>query len=133
MRVKETSGGYLNKSPYSKQGHHLKPLALDHVQSDFEYLQVWRLHRLCEQLVLMFNSPHSNKKWGFVFRGNILCFSLCPLTATGHHWEESGSIFFTPSLQVLIYMNKIPPCAFYFSKSFMQKGFMRYKKSMRLT
>ena len=39
-------------------------------------------------------------------------FQLVPVdsgSVTGHHQREPGSIFFAPSLQVFLYINKIAP------------------------
>jgi len=46
-----------------------------------------------------------------MFRGNLLCFSLCPLPlflGTGHDRKEPDSVLFAPSIQLFIYINKIP-------------------------
>lgn len=42
-----------------------------------------------------------------IFKWTFLCFSLCPLPVSLS--LKSGSCLFTPSLQVLMYINKIPP------------------------
>ena len=39
----------------------LEPVAQDHVQAAFEYLQGWRLHNLPEQPVPVLGHPHSAK------------------------------------------------------------------------
>lgn len=127
--MEETSGDHLVKFPYSKQGHHLEPVVLDHVLSGFECFLVWTLHSLSGQPVWCSMALTVKTKWGLVFKVFNPMFQFVPIDScptTGHHWEESGYIFFTPSLQVFIYINKIPR-AFYLSKSFMQKSFMRYK------
>ena len=36
------------------------------------------------------------------------CVPTASRPVTGHHWEEPGSIFFTPSHQVFIHIDKIP-------------------------
>lgn len=41
-----------------------------------------------------------------VLRQNLPCFSLCPLLVTGQHWKEPGSLFFTPSLQILVHIDE---------------------------
>jgi len=45
----------------------------------FGYLQGGRLHKFPGQPVLVLIHPHSEKKCFLMFRGNLLCFSLCPL------------------------------------------------------
>lgn len=46
-----------------------------------------------------------------VFWRNLLCLSLCPssLVLSSGTTEKTGSIFFMPSLQVFIYIDKITP------------------------
>lgn len=62
----------------------------------FLYLQGWRLRNLSRNPVLVFDHLHS--KSVFLCLNHVFHFVLvvsCPFT--GQHWEESASIFFTPS------------------------------------
>ena len=64
------------------------------------------LGKLCQCLVTL-----TLKKCFLMFRGNLLCFSLCPLPlvlALGSHQKEPGSVLFSPSFQVFMYIDKIP-------------------------
>lgn len=48
-----------------------------------------------------------------MFRETLLCPTLCLLSLdTGNHLKESGSVFFVPSTQVLIDIDKIPKSLF---------------------
>lgn len=40
-------------------------------------------------------------RWGFLFP-----IALCPVT--GHHWQESGRVLLTPTLQIFLHIDKIP-------------------------
>lgn len=45
-----------------------------------------------------------------MFRWNFVFLNLHPLPLiTGHQWEEPGTVFFKLSLQIFIYIGKIPP------------------------
>lgn len=107
MRVEETSCIHLVKPSFSKQGHHWQTWT---IFRQFLSISKYGDHRLSVQPVPMFRGPHSKKKtkknvcdqrehpmFQFVF------IDSCP----GHHWEESGSVSFTLSLQLFIYINKI--------------------------
>lgn len=59
--------------PLLKQGH-LEPVAQDHVQMAFEYLQ--GLHNLTRQVVPV---THTVKNWFLIFRGNFCVSFLCQL------------------------------------------------------
>jgi len=84
LRLEGTSG-VIWSTPPLKQGH-LEQAVQDHVQAVFEYLQGWRLHHLPGQPVPVLGHSHSEKVFPDVqreppvfLRGNLLCFSLCPL------------------------------------------------------
>lgn len=50
-----------------------------------------------------------NKVFSYIYR-NFLHFPLCPfllVLVTGHHWEESSSVVFTPPHWVFIHINKM--------------------------
>lgn len=50
------------------------------------------------------------KKSFLMFLGNLLCSNLCPLTlilSLGNNWEESGSLFFVPFLQVFRWISSL--------------------------
>jgi len=92
------------------QGH-LEPVAQDHVQTAFEYLQGWRLHNLSGQPVPQPRHPHSEKVFPDV-QTEPSAFQLLPI-ASGpvprHDQDEPGSVLFAPSFQVFIYIKNIPP------------------------
>ena len=92
-----------------KQGH-LELIAQDYVQTAFEYLEEWRYHNLSGHPVLVVSHPHSEKKIPYVQRDPPVFpwvpIASCPVT--GYHWKEPGSILFAPSLQVFVYIGKIP-------------------------
>ena len=67
-----------------KQGH-LKLVAQDHVQMDFEDLQGWRLHNLSGQPVLMLSHSHSKKSVSLC-SGGTFCVSPSG-SVTEHHWK----------------------------------------------
>ena len=72
----------------------------------YEYLQGWRLHNLCGQLVL--GHPYSKKVFPDVQREPPV-FGFAPIASgpvTGH---QPGSIFFALLLQVFIYIDEFPP------------------------
>jgi len=72
--------------PLLKQGH-LEPVARDHVQVAFEYLQGWRLHSLSLQPVPVLGHPHMDKVFPDVQREPPV-FQFLPMASgpvTGHH------------------------------------------------
>ncbi|KAK4828375.1 hypothetical protein QYF61_026113 [Mycteria americana] len=79
MKLHRTSEGPVQPqpTPLLKQGH-LEPVAQDRVQTAFEYLQGWRLHKLPGQSVPLLSQPHSKKVFPDVQREPPV-FSLCPL------------------------------------------------------
>jgi len=92
-----------------KQGY-LEPVAQGCVQTAFEYLQGWRLHNLSGQPVPVLGHPDSKKVFPDVQRQPPV-FQLVPIASgpgTRHHWKEPGSVLFALSLQVFIYIDKIP-------------------------
>jgi len=96
-----------------KKGH-LKPVAQDHVQMAFEYLQGWRLHNISGQPVPVLGHPHSEKVFPDVQRQPPV-FQFVPVASclvTRHHWKESGSVLFALSLQVCIHVDETSPSAF---------------------
>lgn len=75
------------------------------------YLHRQRFHNLSGQPVLVFYLPCSKRVFSQV-QTQFIIFQLVPTASclsTGDHSEESGSIFFTPSNQVLIHIGKITP------------------------
>lgn len=50
--------------PCSEQGQ-LEQVAQDHIQSDGEYLQWWRLHKFSEQPVPVSNHPHNTQAFPY--------------------------------------------------------------------
>lgn len=93
-------------SPLLKQGH-LEQVTQDYVQSGFEYLQGWTFH---SSLGSFFQRTTLMVRQCFLMvRQNLLCLNLCPLPlVTGHHWEDPGSVVFTPFLQVFLNIAKTP-------------------------
>lgn len=79
------------------------------VQTDFKYFQRGRLHKLPGQSIPGFH-PHPNeKKCSLMFRGNLLCPSLCPQPLLVLvHWAEPGFVLCPPSLQVFLFISKSP-------------------------
>ena len=89
---------------------HLEPVAQDHVQTAFGYLQGWTLHNLSGHPVPVLGCPHSEKVFLDVQREPPV-FHFVPIASglvTGHHWKEPGSVLFAPSFQVSIYIDEIP-------------------------
>lgn len=85
LRLTRASRDHLMKSLWSEQGH-LEQVALDCVQSNFEYLQGWRFHIISWQPVPV--SDHLIPRLlTNIVRVNILftsCYLIpCPLTNTG--------------------------------------------------
>ena len=80
-------------TPLLKQGH-LDLVAQDHVQMAFEDLRWWRLHNLYQGSVTL-----TMKVFPDVQREPLMSqfVPLAWLIASGHHWKESGVIFFAPS------------------------------------
>jgi len=75
----------------------------------FEYLQRWTFHSFSGQLVPE-NRHHSETVFSYV-QTEFLVYQFVPIAScpvAGHHWEEAGSVFFTPSLQVFINIDKTP-------------------------
>lgn len=69
-----------------KQGH-LEPVAQDHVQMAFEYLQGWRLDNFSGQPVPVLGHPYSEKVFPDV-QTEPPVFQSVPITSgpvTGHH------------------------------------------------
>lgn len=59
-------------------------------------------------------SHHHSEKCFLIFRVNLLCFMLCPLSLSlslGTYDKQPISIFFTTSPQICILMNKSPQSA----------------------
>ena len=77
----------------------------------FEYLQGWRLHNLPGQAVAVLGHPHRRTVFSDVHREPPV-FQFVPIAfgpVTGHQWKEPGSVLFSPSLQVFIYIDDISP------------------------
>jgi len=70
----------------SRQGH-LQPVAQDHAQTDFEYLQRLRLHNLLGEPVLVLSDPHTEKVFPDIQREPLMfqCVPIASGPATGHH------------------------------------------------
>lgn len=77
---------------------YLQPDAQNHVQPGFEHLQD-RLNNLSGQPVPLLSNPHSASLHSHNFMFQLVCIPSCPDTA--HHREESSSVFFPPSHQVI--------------------------------
>ena len=67
-------------TPLLKQGHQ-EPLAQNHVQMTFAYVQGWRLHNLPEQPVPVLGHPHNEKVFPDVQREPPVV--QCPVTSGG--------------------------------------------------
>lgn len=78
MNVKETPGDQVIQPLCSDQGL-LEQLAEEHVQSDSEHLQGWKLHNLSGKPVPVFDHPHSKKTHPHIFicLSGISCVSVC--------------------------------------------------------
>lgn len=55
----ESQNGWGWKEPLEVKQSYLEPVAQNHVEKTFEYLQGWRLHSLTEQPVWVLHHPHS--------------------------------------------------------------------------
>lgn len=84
------------------QTGHLEPVAQDHVQMAFKYLQGWTLH-LSGQLVPVSDHPHSKKSVSWSSEG-ISCVSFVPITSSSITmlYLQSLTLFLALSLQVFI-------------------------------
>lgn len=87
--------------------NHLKLVVQDHVQTAFESLQVWRLHKLSGQTVpvLTYCASHS-------FLMTPTAYQFVPITSfpvTRHYWKEPSSILFAPFLQIFTQIDKLHP------------------------
>lgn len=69
--------GSSGPTPMLKQGH-WEPFAQQCVQMAFEYLQRWRLQNASGQSALVLGT-FRGKQCFLIFRGNLLCFKMCPL------------------------------------------------------
>jgi len=72
-----TSGDHLVQTPPPLKQGHLEQAAQDCAQGRFEHLQKRRLHNHLGSLFQCSITLNVNKLF-LVFRGNFLCFSLCP-------------------------------------------------------
>jgi len=89
----------------------LDPVAQDHVQTAFQYLQGERLHNLSGQPVPGLSHPRSKEVLPDVQR-NLPVPQFVPTascTVAKHHWKDLGSVLFALSCQVFIHIYKIPP------------------------
>lgn len=115
LTLERTSGSHLVQPHCTSREGHLETVAQNRVQVAFDYLQERRLYNLSGQPVPMLGHPPS-KVCFLMFRQNLLfqfVFSIsfpfsrgfsisAPGPVTGHHWKESCSIPFAPSLLVFI-------------------------------
>ena len=97
--------------PLQLKHGHLELVAQVCIQLGFAYLQGWRLHNLSGQPVPVLGHPHSKRVFPDVQREPPVfqCVSIGSGPVTGHCRKEPGSVFFIPSCQVFIYINKFPP------------------------
>lgn len=93
----------------------LEQVAQISVQSVFEYIQGWTLTNLSGQHLQLFD--YSQSKSFLTFKHDLLHFSLCPLNfiMSLDTTENSGSVLFAASFQVLIDIVEIP-LSFLFSR-----------------
>jgi len=95
--------------PLTKHGH-LQQVAQDLVQAGLEYLQRRRLHNHPGQPAPVLRHPQREEVLPHVqLELPMLQFvPVAPCPVDGHHWKESGPIFLTPTLKILIGINEIP-------------------------
>jgi len=108
LRLERTSGDHLVQPPCSSSDTQSQLSRT--VQAASECLQGWRLHHFSGEHVPGLGYLHSENVFPDAQREPPL-FQFVPIASglvTGHHWEEPGCIFFTPCLQVFIYIDKIP-------------------------
>lgn len=90
----------------------LKHINQAHVHVAFEYVQARRY--LSGQPVPDLCHPHSKYLFAHV-QSELSVFQFVPTTShpiSGHHWQEWGPIFLTPSLQILTCHQSDPSWAF---------------------
>lgn len=81
------------------------------LQLGCEHHQGWRLHSLSRQPVPVCNQPHSKRTFLCVEISDYPVFQFLPIAShpfMRNDWEGYGSIFFIPSHQVCLYIDKIP-------------------------
>lgn len=86
-------------TPLVKQAH-LEPVAQDHLQMAFEYLQRWRLRHISGQAVPVLSHPHSEKVFTDVQREPPVS-QFVPIASgpdTGSLWKKPVSVLYAPSL-----------------------------------
>ena len=91
-------------TPLPKQGH------LQQAAQDLEYLQRRRLHNLPGQPVPGLRHPQREEVLLHVqLEFPLLQFvPVAPCPVAGHHWEESGPVLLTPTLQIFRGISKVP-------------------------
>lgn len=94
LRLAETSG-----SIWSTQSRVPSPAARQLLET-FEEKTPQPLENLFRCLVILKAQKHIS-----MFRHSVSVFHLVPMASclgTGHHWKETGSILFAPSLQIFM-------------------------------
>ena len=96
-------------SPLPKQGHP-EQAAQHRVQAGLKYLQRRRLHSPSGQPVPGLRHPQREEVLPHVqLELPLLQFvPIAPCPVAGHHWEESGPILLTPTLQIFMGISKVP-------------------------
>lgn len=85
-----------------KQGH-LQLIAQDHIQTEFEYLQKWRMHKLSGHPMLVVDHPHSIK--GFSAGADIISsVSVCVHFLSFFHWDSFYRSHYTQKLYVHLFI-----------------------------
>lgn len=80
----------------------------------FQYLQGWSLHSLPGQLMPVPGHPDSKNLFPCIHI-EVVVFQFAPVTSffvTGHHWKESLSILYAPSLQMFMHIDEPWACFF---------------------
>ena len=74
------------------------------------YLHRWRLHNFPGKPLPVLGHPHREKAFPDVQMEAPLfqLVSIVSCHVTGHHYKEPGSVLFALSLQVFVYIGKIP-------------------------
>ena len=101
--------GSSGPTPLPKQGH-LQQAAQDLVQAGLEYLQRRRLHKPSGQPVPGLRHPQREEVLPPVQTELPLVqfVPIAPCPVAGHHWEESGPVLLTPTLQIFLGISKVP-------------------------
>lgn len=80
----------------------------DHVQVEFQCLQGESLLPLWVTCAVLTDHRYKSVSWHTEETSSVSVCAPSSASATGHLQKETCSVFFVPSLQVFVYINKIP-------------------------